>query len=54
MPAHASAPDLQQALEQRGVLVRYFADPRLRTSLRITIGTPDQNDRLLGALRELV
>jgi histidinol-phosphate aminotransferase len=53
-PAHASAPDLQQALEQRGVLVRYFADPRLRTSLRITIGTPEQNDRLLGALRELV
>jgi histidinol-phosphate aminotransferase len=54
VPAHGSAPELQQALEQRGVLVRYFADPRLRTSLRITIGTPEQNDRLLGVLRELV
>jgi histidinol-phosphate aminotransferase len=54
VPGHASAPDLQQALEQRGVLVRYFAEPRLRTSLRITIGTPEQNDRLLGALRALV
>lgn len=54
VPAHTSAPELQQALEQRGVLVRYFAEPRLRTSLRITIGTPDQNDRLLGALRALV
>jgi len=53
-PAHASASELQQALEQRGVLVRYFAEPRLAASLRITIGTPDQNDRLLGLLRTLI
>ncbi len=40
-------------LEARGVLVRYFAMPRLDQSLRITIGTPEQNDRLLALLREL-
>jgi histidinol-phosphate aminotransferase len=54
VPPGASAPALQQALEQRGVLVRYFAEPRLQASLRITIGTPDQNDRLLALLRALL
>jgi histidinol-phosphate aminotransferase len=53
-PATASAPALQQALEQRGVLVRYFADLRLAASLRITIGTPEQNEHLLVLLTELV
>jgi histidinol-phosphate aminotransferase len=50
----ASARNLQQELEARGLLVRYFAEPRLDTSLRITIGTPEQNDRLLNALRGLL
>ena len=54
VPAQASAPALQQTLEQRGVLVRYFPEPRLRSSLRITIGTPAQNDRLLALLGELL
>jgi histidinol-phosphate aminotransferase len=54
VPAGASAPALQQSLEQRGVLVRYFAEPRLAASLRITIGTPEQNDRLLTVLAELI
>jgi histidinol-phosphate aminotransferase len=53
-PPTDSAPALQQALEERGVLVRYFADPRLAASLRITIGTPEQNDRLLVLLADLV
>lgn len=49
-----SAAELQRELEARGVLVRYFAQPRLETSLRITLGTPEQNDRLLVLLRELL
>lgn len=49
-----SAADLQRELESRGVLVRYFAEARLDTSLRITIGTPEQNDRLLALLAELL
>jgi histidinol-phosphate aminotransferase len=46
------ATELQRGLEARGILVRHFAEPRLEDALRITIGTPEQNDRLLAALRE--
>ena len=48
------AVELQKRLEARGVLVRYFAEPRLDGALRITIGTPEQNDKLLSALHELL
>jgi histidinol-phosphate aminotransferase len=54
VPARASAPSLQQTLEQRLVLVRHFSEPRLEQSLRISIGTREQNDRLLGEMRALL
>ncbi|MFI5306289.1 MAG: histidinol-phosphate transaminase [Polyangiales bacterium] len=54
VPGGLVAGSLQQALEARGVLVRYFDEPRLRGSLRITIGNKEQNDRLLTLLHELV
>ena len=54
VPGGASAPALQQGLEQRGVLVRYFAEPRLLDALRITVGTAEQNDRLLRELASLL
>jgi histidinol-phosphate aminotransferase len=47
--AHA----LWQRLVDRGVLVRDFsAAPRLEGCLRITVGTPAEDDALLDALRE--
>jgi histidinol-phosphate aminotransferase len=47
--AHA----LWERLVERGVLVRDFsAAPRLEGCLRITVGTPAEDDRLLDALRE--
>jgi histidinol-phosphate aminotransferase len=47
--AHA----LWQRLADRGVLVRDFSKwPRLEGCLRITVGTGEENDALLGALRE--
>jgi histidinol-phosphate aminotransferase len=57
--AERSTPDpnaleLQRALEGRGILVRHFAEPRLEQALRITIGTPEQNARLLHELRQLL
>jgi histidinol-phosphate aminotransferase len=52
-PEGASARALQQQLEERGVLVRHFREPRLEGALRITIGTPQQNDTLLELLGEL-
>lgn len=42
---------LAQTLAQDGILVRRFSEPRLRPCVRITVGLPDQNDRLLQALR---
>jgi histidinol-phosphate aminotransferase len=50
-----SASQLRDALEeQHGLLVRYFDEQGLRDKLRITVGTPEQNDRLLGALAKLL
>jgi len=48
-----AAPELYESLKARGILVRYFNSPRISDSLRITGGTPQQNDALLAALREL-
>lgn len=41
-------------LAERDIYVRYFKLPGLEDKLRITIGTPEQNDQLLGALREIL
>ena len=44
---------LWERLVKRGVLVRDFSRrPRLIGCLRITVGTPAENDLLLAALRE--
>jgi len=44
------ARDIYESLKAGGVFVRYFDQDRLRDKLRITIGSPDQNDALLKAL----
>ncbi len=41
---------IKTALERQGVLVRYYAKPPLNEYLRVTVGTPEQNDRFLDAL----
>jgi histidinol-phosphate aminotransferase len=47
--------DVWQGLLDRGVLVRDCSGwPRLADRLRVTVGTPDENDAFLGALREVV
>jgi histidinol-phosphate aminotransferase len=43
---------IYKGLKKRGILVRYFDQPRLRDKLRITIGTPEENSALLAKLRE--
>jgi histidinol-phosphate aminotransferase len=45
-----NAQAIYESLKADGVFVRYFDQDRLRDKLRITIGTPDQNDTLLRAL----
>ena len=41
------------ALEQHGVLVRWFDKDGLRDCIRISVGRPDQTDRLIAALRAI-
>jgi histidinol-phosphate aminotransferase len=45
-----NAQHLYETLKQRGILVRYFNQPRLDDKLRITIGTPEQNETLIKVL----
>lgn len=51
-PGAKEAAALHQGLERRGIMVRYFPEERLRGALRISIGTDEQNRRLLDALQE--
>ena len=50
---NVSARAIYEGLKQRAILVRYFDAPRLDDKLRITIGDPAQNERLLSALDEI-
>jgi histidinol-phosphate aminotransferase len=43
-----------ESLKARGILVRWWDLPRLADKLRITVGTPEQNDALVAALKQLV
>ena len=38
--------------QEHGILVRYFNKPRLRDHIRISIGRPEDTDRLIQALKE--
>ena len=44
---------LQQKLQNRGILVRYFDQPLLRNGIRISVGKPEHTDALIKALQEL-
>ena len=47
--------DVWERLVERGVLVRDFSRwPRVEGCLRITVGTPGENDAFLAALREVL
>jgi histidinol-phosphate aminotransferase len=55
VPVHSyPAAELRDRLEVAGLLVRHFAQERLNDALRITVGTPEQNDRLLNLLGGLL
>jgi histidinol-phosphate aminotransferase len=49
-----SAKRIYETLKSRGILIRYWDLPRIADKIRITIGTPDQNNRLLAELKTLV
>ena len=45
------AGELAAELRERGIIVRYFNKPRINQYLRITIGTDEQNQRLVDTLK---
>ncbi|MCF7972365.1 MAG: histidinol-phosphate transaminase [Phycisphaerae bacterium] len=48
------AADLHGQLAAQHIFVRYFKLPGLADKLRITVGTPDQNTRLIQAMKEIL
>lgn len=54
--AHPTVPakKLFTGLREKGVLVRYFDQPRIDNYLRVSIGTDQEMDEFLTAIRELI
>ena len=48
------AAQLAEKLREQGIIVRYFNKPRINQFLRITIGTDEQNQRLVDTLKMLI
>ena len=46
------AGDLKASLQRKGILVRYYRTAGLQDCIRISVGTPEQNTRVLKALRK--
>jgi histidinol-phosphate aminotransferase len=51
---NGGADQIYEQLAKRNIYVRYFAYPRLEDKLRITVGTPEQDDQLLAALKDIL
>jgi histidinol-phosphate aminotransferase len=49
-----SAKPIYEELVQRNVYVRYFENPGLENKLRISVGTPPQDEELIKALKEIM
>jgi histidinol-phosphate aminotransferase len=49
-----TAQQVYEQLKSRGILVRWWNLPRIADKVRITIGTPEQNARLLAELNSLL
>ncbi len=48
-----SAADLKKSLAQKGVLVRYYTSKGLTDCIRMSVGRPQDTDRLIKALEEV-
>jgi histidinol-phosphate aminotransferase len=52
----ANAAVIFNGLKQRGVLIKNLngGHPMLKDCLRVTVGTPDENERFIAALQETI
>ena len=46
--------ELYEKLKDRGILVRHFGNPRIADYIRVTIGTGEQMDKCLSAIRAIL
>jgi histidinol-phosphate aminotransferase len=53
-PPKISGEALQKALRERGILVRRFDIPRIRDHLRISVGSNDDMQALIDAIRDIL
>lgn len=51
---NGEASELQRKLQNKGILVRYFDQPLLRNSIRISVGKPEHTDALIKVLQGIV
>jgi len=54
VPPALHASKVYEELFRRKILVRYFDSPDTRDGLRITVGSPEENRRLLEAIRDII
>ena len=47
------AKEIHQALQIKGIFVRYFDTPELKECLRISIGKPEHTDRVISTLKKI-
>lgn len=52
-PSIGDVETIANVLRQQGIIVRYFKSPRIHEFLRITVGTEEQNNRLIHQLQQL-
>jgi histidinol-phosphate aminotransferase len=48
-----NAKDLHKQLQMKGILVRYFDQPRIQDCIRFSVGKPEHTDALIKTLREI-
>ena len=51
---NCDAADIYNKLAEQNIFVRYFKLPSLENKLRITVGTAEENDKLLNALKQIL
>lgn len=45
---------LYSKLKQKGILIRHFSSPKINQFNRITIGTPEQMEAFINAVKEIL
>jgi histidinol-phosphate aminotransferase len=48
------AMDIYEKLKERNIYVRYWAYPDIKDKMRITVGTAEENEKLIKALEEIL